>query len=647
MGHKDERHDRNASQEVMDRIKEQRERALHMHQSGGQVATAPKPPAKAKPVPPAPAAQPSPVAAHHEGGNGDSRVVWTSSKDGSAPVVSEPRPAGQPVSAVGRGMTPAEMAQIQSRRQSWRLEQVVARTARQQAQAGAKPSLAGTTPAASTATVPVPAASASPPPDHLTSPPKGEEDDDRPLTREERWALVTPPSEVDSVKIGQTISYDPNRIIPDEDQVRKTFEEEDLAELADAIEKDGQEQPGMMYRIYGDPDHDFKILDAERRWRSCLMKNLPFIGTVVKKPKSRSSRKGRQVTLNMGRVGHDHMEIILAIQDFLEDGNSLEWIARKFVKSLAWVQNYVRAATLPGLVIEMLSSALPDNERLRFPVALLLLKFPSQLQLEIARQVRGKPMPEASRIISRELGEEAPESGVRKERPSDRRGTVEKKLDGAISGLRQLEDMTQEEISRMLQNISPETRQAFLDSVVRTSELASAATDRVKACLPGAQKAEPARRPVPAPVRAAHAAPASPMQHSDRSASVATPPRSPVTSGDQGLHWLETARAGEVQVAPSSAPVSPPPEPAEPAVVLRVHGLVQEVDPGLEAMLTAMHALSRVIEGQEKELRALFVDMAPAKRHLIFDRTQKLAENLAKLRLWSRPSAIEVESTED
>jgi len=417
----------------------QREKSSRQSGLGDQVATASKPPSRPIEAPPVPATQPDPVAAklgdsHDSGVSGGSRVVY----------VSQP---------------PDKVAQERLKRKK---EKAAERVARQTAPAGVNPSQTSVTPVASVAT---PLALASPAP--AQAGPEGSQvtavaDESAPaqtviepiettrtgMSPEELWQSVIPPNHVSSVKVKDIILVDPGRVLPDPNQVRRNFSEEKLAETAESISQEGQKEPAKIYRISGDPDHDWMILDGQRRWTCCIRVGVPLLAQVVPVPISEIEKLGDQVTLNTGE-GHDHMEIILAIQVFIRAGKDIPWIARKFVKSQTWVQNYVRTAALPGLVIDMLSSALPDNERLRFPVALLLLKFPSQYQLGIAEQVRGKAMSEASRIINRELGEAEPETGGRKRQPKDDRSLLERALDGTIAGFRQLGDMSDEQFARM------------------------------------------------------------------------------------------------------------------------------------------------------------------------------------------------------
>lgn len=434
----------------------------------------------------------------------------------------------------------------------------------------------------------------------------------------EQVAVISP-QEARHMVVGSRVYLDPKRVDPDPNQPRKNFKADDLADLAESIKEEGQKNPGKVYRKYGDPDHDWVVLDSERRWRACTMKGVPFWADIVPPPANRINKLADQITLNMGNVGHDHMEIILAIQEFIQAGKSISWIARKFVKSQAWVSNYVRAAALPGLVIEMLSSALPDNERLRFPVALLLLKFPAQYQLGIAQQVRGKAMSEASRIINRELGEAEPESGVRKRQPKDDRGLVETALDSTIRSLRGLEDMSDEQLDRMFAHVPSDTVKAVLASMKRATELTAAVQGRILACLPNATKAEPARHPVSVP-----AGPALPMKRPGRPAPAVAPPP---------VHRLEVTGAVGSDTAPPSAPTPP----LAASVELQVHDLILAVDSDLEAMLAAMEALAKAIKSQEEKLRTLLAGLPDEKRRSVYNRAEAVAKALAWFRFIANP----------
>lgn len=323
----------------------------------------------------------------------------------------------------------------------------------------------------------------------------------RPDPRQGHWQSqveVFGPDRIRELAVGSRVFLDPACVEKDPEQIRKNFDPAKLADLAESIKHDGQKVAGSVYLKPDDPNHVI-ILDSERRWRACCLKQMPFLAEVVPAPVSEIEKLGDQATLNMGREGHDHLEIILAIQRCLEAGRDDGWIGRRFVKSMTWVYSYKRAARLPRQVILMLDSSLPPDQLLRFPVALLILKFPPIRHKAIAEMVRGKTKPEASRIINRELGDTDPESGVRKRKPSENRGTFERTLDKGIAEQIQLTGMGEEEFARLFATTPPKTIEELLASMARSAELGIALQQRILS-VTKATAPKPAARTASQPV---------------------------------------------------------------------------------------------------------------------------------------------------
>lgn len=74
-----------------------------------------------------------------------------------------------------------------------------------------------------------------------------------------------------------------NKIKPDPDQPRKTFDQEDLEGLAETIKNEGLLQPLLV-------DSNYTIIDGERRWRACQMAGLTEIPVIVVEVKDSHKR---------------------------------------------------------------------------------------------------------------------------------------------------------------------------------------------------------------------------------------------------------------------------------------------------------------------------------------------------------------------
>lgn len=296
--------------------------------------------------------------------------------------------------------------------------------------------------------------------------------------------------QADEQKIGDRFYVNPKHVFGDPRQPRKFFDKEALAGLAESIKHEGQEDYAKVYR-FSDPEVPecaWILKDGERRKRACEMKELPLWVELISQPRSRTLLLIGQLISNEQREGHTHQEIADSIAELIAAGKTTADIARIFGKSPAWVATYRRFGQLGPVITAMTSPEVPDSERLRLPVAVLLSKFPEEARLDVARKVRGMPLQKASRIINLELGDEAPDSGVRKRKPSDRRGTLENALNRAISQLspqlRSLKEMSDEQLARMFTHVEPLVRQEVLANLDRVNKLATEIRERIEACLP-------------------------------------------------------------------------------------------------------------------------------------------------------------------
>ena len=70
-------------------------------------------------------------------------------------------------------------------------------------------------------------------------------------------------------------------IIPNKDQPRKKFKEEQLKELASSIEKNGVLQP-ILVRPIKNQSNMFEIIAGERRWRAANFAGITEIPAIIK-----------------------------------------------------------------------------------------------------------------------------------------------------------------------------------------------------------------------------------------------------------------------------------------------------------------------------------------------------------------------------
>jgi ParB family chromosome partitioning protein len=105
-----------------------------------------------------------------------------------------------------------------------------------------------------------------------------------------------------------------DKIIPDPDQPRKTFEEDSLNELASSIKEKGVLEP-ILVRKSGD---HFVIIAGERRWRASKIAEKTSIPAIILEPKDFREIKEIQIIENLQREDISVIERARVIYDYLE-----------------------------------------------------------------------------------------------------------------------------------------------------------------------------------------------------------------------------------------------------------------------------------------------------------------------------------------
>lgn len=189
----------------------------------------------------------------------------------------------------------------------------------------------------------------------------------------------------------------PSRIRPFADQPREYFDKDELVSLELSIKQRGQLQPVMVREIKGESDHEYELVDGQRRWHACMSLGLLIRGVVIN-PESEEDQFEISVAANFQRAGHTPMEIAKAVTRMMDPdrgGRTAEYVATLFGKSGGWV--YLQAR-LMNLVPEI-QAQLEPGAKVQFPSG----EFPLQLAYEIARMPADKQLPMLQEIIGRRL----------------------------------------------------------------------------------------------------------------------------------------------------------------------------------------------------------------------------------------------------
>ncbi|MDD4801875.1 MAG: ParB/RepB/Spo0J family partition protein [Syntrophomonas sp.] len=181
----------------------------------------------------------------------------------------------------------------------------------------------------------------------------------------------------------QVVDLELDKIIPQKDQPRKSFDEESLQELAQSIREHGILQP-VLVRLRG---NKYEIIAGERRWRAAALVGLKFIPALVKEI---NDIEAAEISLveNIQRDDLSAIEEAKAYKNMVDRYNyTQEAIADKIGKSRTYVTNTMRLLGLAPGIIEMIDrkQITPGHAR-----ALLTLTSPQEQLLAANEIIKSK-----------------------------------------------------------------------------------------------------------------------------------------------------------------------------------------------------------------------------------------------------------------
>ena len=163
------------------------------------------------------------------------------------------------------------------------------------------------------------------------------------------------------------------------DQPRKTFSDNELAELATSIRERGVIQPILLRAVTGQP-YMYEIVAGERRFRASKLAGLSEIPAIIK---TISNENAMEIALieNVQRENLNPIEEANAYKNLMQKcGYDLADVVRLIGKSESYIRNAIRLTELPESVQQMVKDGDISASHAR---AIVVAENPEKLAQEI------------------------------------------------------------------------------------------------------------------------------------------------------------------------------------------------------------------------------------------------------------------------
>lgn len=139
------------------------------------------------------------------------------------------------------------------------------------------------------------------------------------------------------------------KIFPNPDQPRRTFDKDALSDLAASIEEKGIIQPLILRKRSGD-DGTYEIVAGERRWRASQIAKVHEVPAIVREFDDTEVLE-IAIIENIQRSDLNPMEEAMAYSQLMDKfGHTQEVLSKSLGKSRSHIANSVRLLTLPPAV---------------------------------------------------------------------------------------------------------------------------------------------------------------------------------------------------------------------------------------------------------------------------------------------------------
>lgn len=148
---------------------------------------------------------------------------------------------------------------------------------------------------------------------------------------------------------GDIEKIDINKVYPNPNQPRKTFDKDSLNELAESIRIHGLIQPIIVNKM----DDGYMIIAGERRYRACKLCGLTQVDAIVK---NYSNKQISEISIieNLQREDLNPVEVAKGIRKLMEEyGLTQEKVAERLGKPRSAIANSVRILALYPEVLDL------------------------------------------------------------------------------------------------------------------------------------------------------------------------------------------------------------------------------------------------------------------------------------------------------
>ncbi len=146
-----------------------------------------------------------------------------------------------------------------------------------------------------------------------------------------------------------------DRIHPNPNQPRRTFDERDLEDLASSLREKGVIQP-LILRPHPDRDGAYQIVAGERRWRAAQIAGLHALPALIRELSDTETLE-LAIIENIQRADLNAIEEALGFRQLMDRfGHTQEKLGEALGKSRSHIANLLRLLTLPEAVLDMVRS---------------------------------------------------------------------------------------------------------------------------------------------------------------------------------------------------------------------------------------------------------------------------------------------------